>query len=79
MGVTRRKFTLEFRTEAAHRVIDSGEARLWSVEILYLGYTHQPFATTFATRIPAGSVSLRADPRDHRRVRDRQAQPLDSR
>jgi transposase len=24
MGVTRRKFTLEFRTEAAHRVIDTG-------------------------------------------------------
>jgi transposase len=24
MGATRRKFTLEFRTEAAHRVIDSG-------------------------------------------------------
>ena len=24
MGATRRKFTLEFRTEAAHRVIDTG-------------------------------------------------------
>jgi transposase len=24
MGITRRKFTLEFRTEAAHRVIDTG-------------------------------------------------------
>ena len=24
MGVTRRKFTLEFKTEAAHRVIDTG-------------------------------------------------------
>ncbi|CAG4913313.1 MULTISPECIES: hypothetical protein [Acidithrix] len=24
MGATRRKFTLEFKTEAAHRVIDSG-------------------------------------------------------
>lgn len=24
MGVTRRKFTLEYRTEAAHRVIDTG-------------------------------------------------------
>jgi len=24
MGTTRRKFTLEFRTEAAHRVIDTG-------------------------------------------------------
>lgn len=26
MGATRRKFTLEFRTEAAHRVIDSGRS-----------------------------------------------------
>jgi transposase len=26
MGVTRRKFTLEFRTEAAHRVIDTGRS-----------------------------------------------------
>jgi hypothetical protein len=24
MGTTRRKFTLEFKTEAAHRVIDTG-------------------------------------------------------
>lgn len=24
MGITRRKFTLEFKTEAAHRVIDTG-------------------------------------------------------
>ena len=24
MGATRRKFTLEFRTETAHRVIDTG-------------------------------------------------------
>ena len=24
MGTTRRKFTLEFRTDAAHRVIDTG-------------------------------------------------------
>ena len=24
MGATRRKFTLEFKTEAAHRVIDTG-------------------------------------------------------
>jgi transposase len=24
VGATRRKFTLEFRTEAAHRVIDTG-------------------------------------------------------
>ncbi|MGC8465193.1 MAG: transposase [Acidimicrobiales bacterium] len=24
MGATRRRFTLEFKTEAAHRVIDSG-------------------------------------------------------
>ena len=26
MGITRRKFTLEFRTEAAHRVIDTGRS-----------------------------------------------------
>lgn len=26
MGATRRKFTLEFKTEAAHRVIDSGRS-----------------------------------------------------
>jgi transposase len=26
MGATRRKFTLEFRTEAAHRVIDTGRS-----------------------------------------------------
>ncbi len=26
MGVTRRQFTLEFRTDAAHRVIDSGRS-----------------------------------------------------
>ena len=26
MGVTRRKFTLEFKTEAAHRVIDTGRS-----------------------------------------------------
>jgi transposase len=26
MGTSRRKFTLEFRTEAAHRVIDSGRS-----------------------------------------------------
>jgi len=26
MGATRRRFTLEFRTEAAHRVIDSGRS-----------------------------------------------------
>jgi transposase len=26
MAVTRRKFTLEFKTEAAHRVIDSGRS-----------------------------------------------------
>ena len=26
MGATRRNFTLEFRTEAAHRVIDSGRS-----------------------------------------------------
>ena len=26
MGITRRKFTLEFKTEAAHRVIDTGRA-----------------------------------------------------
>ena len=26
MGATRRKFTLEFRTDAAHRVIDSGRS-----------------------------------------------------
>ncbi len=26
MGITRRKFTLEFKTEAAHRVIDSGRS-----------------------------------------------------
>lgn len=26
MGITRRKFTLEFKTEAAHRVIDTGRS-----------------------------------------------------
>ena len=26
MGVTRRRFTLEFKTEAAHRVIDTGRS-----------------------------------------------------
>jgi transposase len=26
MAITRRKFTLEFRTEAAHRVIDTGRS-----------------------------------------------------
>jgi transposase len=26
MGATRRKFTLEFKTEAAHRVIDTGRS-----------------------------------------------------
>jgi len=26
MGTSRRRFTLEFRTEAAHRVIDSGRS-----------------------------------------------------
>ena len=26
MGTTRRKFTLEFKTEAAHRVIDTGRS-----------------------------------------------------
>ena len=26
MGITRRKFTLEFRIEAAHRVIDTGRS-----------------------------------------------------
>ena len=34
MGATRRKFTLEFKTEAAHRVIDSGRTvREVSVEL----------------------------------------------
>jgi transposase-like protein len=28
MGTTRRKFTLEFKTEAAHRVIDTGRSVL---------------------------------------------------
>jgi transposase len=26
MGIARRKFTLEFKTEAAHRVIDTGRS-----------------------------------------------------
>ena len=64
MGITRRKFTLEFKTEAAHRVIDTGRSVIDVGAPLTgsVGHGVQPSVSTTTTEGRGRSANARAMP-----------------
>ena len=81
LGATRRKFTLEFKTEAAHRVIDSGKsvaevAREFPIaeDSLYLWVRDERRWMEVASSTGDGSLSA-ADHRELMHLQSEMAEP----